>query len=263
MSSLNTASICFGEVLHKRTKPKVNDFRYKVFYLRIPMRSRKADPGTLSKFGVGDNHFSWVSFYDRDHGVGGADALAWLEGELKKSNVTDVDGEIWLLTFPRILGYTFKPVSFWFCHNATGKLKAILAEVNNTFGDRHWYLLEPDQKDQILLGEPLKSSKAFYVSPFFNIAGHYVFRFMRRISQDDKIQNVSRIEYWLNDHLQLTTSVSGEELPLTRNNTIRAIVKFPMLTFGIILKIHWQAIKLFTKGVKFHGKPPPPKSQIN
>ena len=261
MSLFNTASICFGEVLHQRTKPKVNAFRYGVFYLRIPMRSRKTNPGILSQFGVGDNRFSWVSFYDQDHGTGGSDALAWIEGELKNAKVSGVDGEIWLHTFPRVLGYAFKPVSFWFCHDGAGQVKAILAEVNNTFGDRHCYLLQSKQDDHIRFGETLESKKEFSVSPFFTIAGDYVFRFMRRQRPSAKIRDVSRIEYWLNDRLQLTTSVSGEEFPLTRRNTIRAIAQFPTQSVGIVVKIHWQALKLWIKGVKFLGKPQPTPNQ--
>lgn len=263
MSILNSASICFGEVLHNRTHPKKNSFRYGIFYLKIPMRSRRIDPGILSESGVGDHRFSWISFYDQDHGIGGSDSLAWIEGELQKSKLAGIDGEIWLHTFPRVLGYVFNPVSFWFCHNAAGQIKAILAEVNNTFGDRHCYLLEPHPNAEIHFGETLKVQKDFHVSPFFDLQGHYLFRFMRRTSSSEKIQNVSRIEYWLNEKIQLSTSISGEEFPLTRKNILRAIVKFPILSFGIILKIHWQAVRLFVKGIKFHGRQPQTKNKIN
>ena len=249
-------SICFGEVIHKRSNPKKNAFRYSVFYLRIPMRSRSANPKVLSKFGVGDNRFSWLSFYDQDHGIGDNDALNWIETEIKKSNITGVDGEIWLHTFPRVLGYVFNPVSFWFCHNAAGEIKVIFAEVNNTFGGRHYYLLESKQQDHIRFGEALEAKKDFHVSPFYYLAGRYQFRFMRRETAAGSAQNVSRIEYWIDDQLQLTTSISGQELPLTRQNAWLAIVKYPLQTFGITLKIHWQAIRLWAKGVVFYGKNP-------
>jgi DUF1365 family protein len=252
----NQASICFGEVLHKRTSPKINAFRYSVFYLRIPMKARRASPGLLSQYGVGDNHFSWISFYDRDHGIGGDDSLVWVESELKKFNVTDVDGEIWLHTFPRVLGYTFNPVSFWFCHNAAGQIKAILAEVNNTFGGRHSYLLKSTRNNHIALGEPLTTDKAFHVSPFYDVKGHYLFRFMRRQELDSEAQNVSRIEYWVDGQLQLSTSISGQDMLLSRKNVLRAILQFPISSIGIILKIHWQAIKLWFKGIQFYGKDP-------
>ena len=262
MASLNSASICFGEVLHKRTKPKKNAFRYPVFFLRIPMRSRNTDRTLLSKSGVGDNSFSWISFYDRDHGQGDLDALAWIENELKKSNINDVDGEIWLHTFPRILGYVFNPVSFWFCQNSEGQVKAVMAEVNNTFGDRHCYLLKPHQKKHIQYGESLIADKEFHVSPFFDVLGHYVFRFMRKETLANQTQNVSKIEYWQDNELLLSTSINGRELPLTKINMIKSIVKFPLLTFGVILKIHWQAIKLWYKGAKFYSRPTSTGSEI-
>jgi DUF1365 family protein len=196
-----------------------------------------------------------MSFYDCDHGQGEPDALAWIEDALKKSNIHDVDGEIWLHTFPRILGYTFNPVSFWFCENSFGELKAIMAEVNNTFGDRHCYLLKPNQKNKIHYGESLIADKIFHVSPFFDVLGHYVFRFMRKETTPGHIQHVSRIEYWLDKEQLLSSSIGGKELPLTKVNTLKSIVKFPLFTFGVILKIHWQAIKLWYKGAKFYGRP--------
>ena len=264
MAILNLASICFGEVIHKRTKPKINAFRYRVFYLRIPMRSRRIDSDILSGSGVGDNRFSWISFYDKDHGEGGSDALAWIETELKKANITGIDGEIWLQTFPRVLGYVFNPVSFWYCHNASGELKAIVAEVNNTFGDRHCYILEPNSihgENVISFGKDLAAKKIFHVSPFFDIVGNYIFRFMRRKSEAHGFQDVSRIEYWLNDEIQLTTSISGQENALTKKNVFLAITKFPLLCFGIMFKIHWQALKLWIKGAKFYSRPTPPSQQ--
>lgn len=262
MARLNLASICFGDVIHQRTKPKKNAFRYPIFFLRIPMRSRRIDPTILSDSGVGDNRFSWVSFYDRDHGQGNADALAWLESELKKRNIHHVDGEIWLHTFPRVLGYVFNPVSFWFCHDSQGALQAIMAEVNNTFGDRHCYLLSSKKNDPINYGENLTARKEFHVSPFFDVLGHYVFRFMRKETSMKEVKNVSRIEYWHDEELLLTTSISGHELPLTKKNILKAIVKFPFLCFGIIAKIHWQAIKLWYKGAKFYSRPTSTPSDI-
>lgn len=220
------------------------------------MRSRKQTPGLLSRHGVGDNCFSWTSFYDRDHGIGGNDSLAWVEAELAKSNVMDVDGEIWLHTFPRVLGYVFNPVSFWFCHDSTGKIKAIIAEVNNTFGGRHSYLLKSTQHEGISFGEALKTNKEFHVSPFYDVTGSYVFRFMRRTDSLTQTQNVSRIEYWDNEQLQLSTSISGKEMPLSRKNVLKAMVQFPISSIGIILKIHWQAFKLWLKGIHFYGTNP-------
>jgi DUF1365 family protein len=135
------------------------------------------------------NRFGLLAFHDRDHGDGGADALAWIEALLASEGVADADGEIWLHTYPRVLGYVFKPVSFWYCHRADGSLAAVVAEVNNTFGERHCYLLD---EPGLAWGRELRARKVFHVSPFCQVEGRYRFRFMRtaertvaRIDHDD------------------------------------------------------------------------------
>jgi DUF1365 family protein len=270
MALLNSASLLFGQVFHERRVPKKNKFNYGVFFIRIPMRSRHIDKKLLSQSGIGDNQFSWISFYDKDHGDGNAHSLIWAENILDNAGLKDVDGEIWLHTFPRVLGYVFNPVSFWFCHNSVGSLKAVLAEVNNTFGERHTYLLQPQiGKTEIAYGESLESKKIFHVSPFFDLKGEYVFHFMKRenshkIGQSKQhSQHLSKIEYFVDRELQLITSISGKEYPITRSTRLRAILSFPALTFGIIFKIHWQALILWLKGVSFYKKPPLPPTHIS
>ena len=108
------------------------------------------------------------SFHDRDHGDGRHDALAWLDEVLHGEGIADAGGEVWLQTYPRVLGYVFKPVSFWYCHRGDGSLAAIVVEVNNTFGERHCYLLDgPD----LAWGRELRARKVFHVSPFCAVAG--------------------------------------------------------------------------------------------
>ena len=257
----NFPSIHFGRVIHQRSTPK-NHFNYPVFYLRIPMRTRRLEPHLLKRHGIGDNHFSWISFFDRDHGVQEPDSLAWVEKIIGQSNLPPIDGEIWLHTFPRILGYVFNPVSFWFCHNISGKLIAIIAEVNNTFGERHSYVLNPPNQYEIFWGENLSAEKVFHVSPFFNVEGNYLFRFMRQPNNTNALRQVSRIEYFEKGVQVLMTSVSGTEFPLDWKNKFKAIASFPFLTFGVITKIHWQALKLWLKGAHFYKKPKPPSIQI-
>ncbi len=257
----NFPSIHFGRVIHQRSTPK-NHFNYPVFYLRIPMRTRRLEPHLLKRHGIGDNHFSWISFFDRDHGVQEPDSLAWVEKIIGQSNLPPIDGEIWLHTFPRVLGYVFNPVSFWFCHNISGKLIAIIAEVNNTFGERHSYVLNPPNQYEIFWGENLSAEKVFHVSPFFNVEGNYLFRFMRQPNNTNALRQVSRIEYFEKGVQVLMTSVSGTEFPLDWKSKFKAIASFPFLTFGVITKIHWQALKLWLKGAHFYKKPKPPSIQI-
>ena len=132
-----TPQIGLGQVRHVRLRPARNSFTYATYFLMLPMRGLRAQPSKA----LARNRFGLISFHDRDHGDGRADSLAWLDELLASEGVGDADGEVWLHCYPRVLGVTFKPVSFWYCHRADATLAAIVVEVNNTFGERHCYLL--------------------------------------------------------------------------------------------------------------------------
>jgi DUF1365 family protein len=240
------AQIATGVVRHRRLRPAANAFAYRTWFLLLPMRALRAQAEpALRRNGRG-----LVSFHDRDHGDGGADALAWAEALLASEGVHDADGEIWLQTYPRVLGYVFKPVSFWYCHRADGRLTAVLAEVNNTFGERHVYLLAGPE---LGFGRELRARKVFHVSPFCDVAGGYRFRFMRT---DERV--VARIDHDDAGGPLLQTSVSGALQPLTAASARRAFFSMPLMTLGVIARIHWQALRLWRKHVPFFSKPRPP-----
>ena len=235
-----------GDVRHLRLRPAVHGFDYPTYFLLLPMR-RMARHGTS---GLSRNRFGLLSFHDRDHGDGRSDALAWAETLLKQEGVDDADGEIWLQTYPRVLGYAFKPVSFWYCHRADGQLRAVIAEVNNTFGERHCYLLAGDQ---VAFGRELVADKVFHVSPFCRVTGRYRFRFMRT---DDRI--VARIEHDDSEGPLLITSVGGRLETLNRTTVARACLRMPLMTLGVTWRIHWHALRLWLKRVPFFTKPDAP-----
>ncbi len=242
------ALIGTGQVRHTRLRPAHNAFAYRTWFVLLPMRSWRHHPiGGLKR-----NRRGFVSFHDADHGEGGPDALAWVENLLEGSGV-QVSGEIWLHTYPRVLGYVFNPVSFWYAHDADGTLKAIVAEVNNTFGQRHSYVLTgPDMR----WGQELLATKTFHVSPFCQVVGAYRFRFMRTgqaAGQGER--TVARIDYDDDQGPLLQTSVSGTLTPLTPGSLFRTVLSMPLLTLGIMARIHWQAIKLLAKRVPFSTKP--------
>lgn len=251
------ALIGFGQVMHKRLRPVANAFNYPTYFLMLPMRSlHQNGSGALAH-----NRRGALSFFDRDHGDGGADALAWLDALLQREGVDDAGGEAWLHTYPRVLGYTFKPVSFWYCHRPDGRLRAIVVEVNNTFGERHCYLL-----DQPQYGQELSADKVFHVSPFCTLAGGYRFRFMHS-SAGGVRKTVARIDY--HDRPDdstagplLQTSVSGTLEPVTPASLRRALWRYPAMTLGVMARIHWQALRLWRKRIPFVSKPELPKNTV-
>ena len=250
------AMLGFGQVRHARSRPARHAFTYPTYFLMLPLRAMRAAQAPMQALPAGSalrrNRRGALSFYDCDHGDGRADALAWLDELLASEGIADAVGEVWLHTYPRVWGYAFKPVSFWYCHSTSGALRLIVVEVNNTFGERHCYLLE-----QPHYGQPLRADKALHVSPFCTLEGTYEFRFMRSTAGGAD-RTVARIDYHDDAGLLLKTSVSGELEPLTPASLRKALWRYPAMSFGLIARIHWQAMRLWLKRVPFVSKPPPP-----
>ena len=239
-----------GQVRHRRVRPAIHAFAYRSYFLMLPMRALRREPcAALHRNGSG-----WLSFHDTDHGDGGADSLAWLDGLLQAEGIENADGEVWLHCYPRVLGYAFKPVSFWYCQRADGELAAIVVEVNNTFGERHCYLL---QGAELAYGRALSATKVFHVSPFCKVAGRYRFRFM----QADQ-RTVARIDHEDDAGLLLQTSVSGDLMPLTEASARAAFFSMPAMSLMLMARIHWQALRLALKRVPFFGKPAAPEQLV-
>ncbi len=247
------ALIGFGQVRHTRLRPVVNRFDYAGYFLMLPMRTLRAH-GAARAGALALNRRALFSFHDRDHGDGrgpqDGGALAWLDEVLAREGIRDADGEVWLHCYPRVFGYTFKPVSFWYCHNEAGALRAIVVEVNNTFGERHCYLL-----DRPVWGMEQRAEKVFHVSPFCRIEGGYRFRFFL---DENFSRTLARIDHDDADGALLQTSVSGDLQPLDAEARRRALWRYPAMTFGVIARIHWQALRLWFKRVPFVRKPPLP-----
>jgi DUF1365 family protein len=238
-----SAELLTGTVMHRRLRPVAHRFFYRVFFLRLPLTR-------LEGAAIPVNRAGWCSFHFRDHGArDGTHPLAWIRALLAREGIA-ADGEVWLQCFPRVLGYVFNPVSFWFCEDRAGNLKAVLAEVNNTFGERHSYLLRA--------GAALEAQKAFHVSPFFPVAGRYRFRFEERGGM-----RVARIDYLDEAGALLHTSISGSPRPLTRAALAAAFLAHPFMTLGVMGRIHWQALRLWLKRVPFHRKPAPPAEEFS
>jgi hypothetical protein len=256
------AQLYFGQVMHRRMRPVKNRFVYPVFFLRVPL----SDPHCLRGPLFGVNCWNLFSFYFRDHGArDGSSPLGWIRALLVSEGLGDVAGEVWLQTFPRVLGYVFNPVSFWFCHDRSGALRAVLCEVSNTFGERHHYLLAHPDGGPINVrpeGAALRARKVFHVSPFCAVGGEYRFCF-RQEGEGAGATVLARIDYADEAGDLLHTSISGRAAPFTTIALARAFVTYPWMTLLMIARIHWQAARLWIKRVPFFSKPVPPVEDVS
>lgn len=238
-----------GWVSHARPKSleggrtiRANSFRYPIFNVLIPVNNHPVVglPSVLSVDAM--NYLE-----------GGGKSLGQEVQEFLEINLNYRPDSIWLQTLPRMFGYVFNPVSFWFCYKA-GCLDAVLVEVNNTFGDRHHYFLD-DLKNSKTPTRVLK--KDFHVSPFFPIAGHYEFEFFK--SMDRSLVKISLKD---GEQLKLYTEISLNLRPIRGLSSFYFIGKYGWLTPMVVLKIHYQALKLWWKGAKFYSRPLPPSEKI-
>lgn len=241
-----------GQVIHHRLRPVDHRFVYPVFCLRVSLDA----PEALESCGIRLNRRGIVSLHYRDYGRrDGSNPVQWVREALAHAGLPS-GGAVWLQTFPRLFGYAFNPVSFWFCHHPQGHLMALIAEVNNTFGDHHCYLLQPQGGGAVHAGSELVCSKAFHVSPFLKVEGKYHFSL-----RETGTTSLVRINHSDALGLLLKTSIGGHLEPLDRKAVRAALWRQPLLTFGVIARIHWQALKLWLRKVPFYGARPPATSQ--
>ena len=259
------AEICRGRVFHKRFRPAEHHFSYSVFFLRLPL-------SRLNQLGnrwLSVDRFNLLSFATRDYGPRDGSSLeTWMRNLLQGEGIDSADGEIVLQTFPRLLGYVFNPISVWYCFDRQGRLRAALAEVSNTFGERHNYLVAHADQRPIEAGDWLRSRKVFHVSPFCEVKGHYRFRFEqvagRAFAQIDYYDTGDAGDAGSADAGKLiVTTLHGAAEPLTSRAALLAFLGHPLMTFGVVARIHWQALKLWLKRVPFFTKPEPPSIHIS
>ena len=233
-----------ARVMHKRLRPFVHRFDYRVFTLLLDIDELPDLDRRLRGFSY--NRANLLSFWDRDHGPrDGTPLRPWIEGHLAHAGIDIAGGPVRLLCFPRLLGYVFNPLSIWFCSHPTQGLQAILYEVRNTFGESHSYLIPvaADQRD----GRPIVQAcdKRFYVSPFIEMESDYRFR----LREPDERLSVL-IRQAVRDGEILLATMTGRRVPLTATSLLRAAIAFPLMTQKVIVAIHWQALRLWLKGAR-------------
>jgi len=247
----------FGPIRHVRLRPLRRVFSYPGVFLRLRVDTDAAQRSARALapwFAI--DRAAPVGFRSADHGDGRTPLADWARGLCAQAGI-DVDGPIWLHCLPRMLGYAFKPVSFWFCHDRQGALRAVVAEVNNTFGERHCYLLAEPDGSVLRPGRELQARKVFHVSPFCSLEGGYRFRFVNRPDRA-----LARIDYHDAEGPLLLTSLSGELVPAGPAALRRALLGQPLFTVGVIARIHLQALRLWWSRVPFHTKPAAPEAFV-
>lgn len=243
-----------GRVMHERLRPARHRFDYPICYVACDLA--RLDAIQRPWFGI--DRLAPLSLRRRDYGPrDGRDLEPWMRHQLAQARIP-ADGEIWLLTIPRVFGYAFNPVSFWFCHDRDGALRALYADVRNTFGAHHGYLLSADAHAPITDDTALRCRKALHVSPFCKIEGDYVFRVRRQGSH-----LAVTIDYHDRQGLLIRTALGLQAQPLFAARAWRTLLRRPLLAADVMAKIHWQALRLWLKRVPFYGKIPPAAAGAN
>ncbi|MFK7878531.1 DUF1365 domain-containing protein [Roseobacter sp.] len=242
-----------GQTFHGRKGAVENAFRYSVDYVLLDAEAEVKAPRLFARNGP-----SLTSLHDTDHGgpPKAGRGAEWVRDVLEQHQITGVS-KIELLAQPRTLGHVFNPVSFWLCRRDDDALITVIAEVSNTFGDRHSYLCYHPDLRVIAPGDTLTANKIFHVSPFQPVGGGYAFRF--------DITD-ARIGIWI-DYSRgeggLIATLTGKRKPLTNRAILGFALRRPFGARRVLALIHWQALKLWFKGASYRARPTPPEKEVS
>lgn len=244
-------------VVHKRLRPFLHRFSYRVMSLYVDVEQLPALGRKLRLFS--HNRWNLFSIYNRDHGArDGSSLRGWIDRHLDGAGIDLDGGPVRLLTCPRVLGYVFNPLSLWFCFHRNGELRAVLYEVNNTFGERHSYLVPIEggaRRDEVLSHE---ADKQLYVSPFLGMDARYAFRLT---APADRF--AISIQQSNARGLQMVACQHGRRERLTDRRLLRLFLANPLLGLKVIGAIHWQALRLWRKGARLQQRPTAPSADVS
>lgn len=237
------SALYFGRVMHSRLRPKTHRFTHRVFSVLLDVDEIPSLASRLRLFSL--NRFNLFSFHDRDHGDADGQPLRnWAEARLAEHGITLDGGRIQLLCFPRVFGYVFNPLSVWYCRADDGTLKALIYEVHNTFGERHAYVcpVDPACGRDGIIGQA--AEKAFYVSPFIDMAAEYRFR----VRTPGERMSILIREYGPAGEI-LRATLSGTRRNLTDRVLLGAFFTHPLMTLKVSMAIYWHAFRLWRKKI--------------
>jgi DUF1365 family protein len=248
--SADSSALYLGTVMHQRLRPRRHRLRYRIFSLLLDLDELDGLAARLWLFSR--NRFNLFSFADRDHGNGSSEPLrAQIEHQLTAAGIAPDGGPIRLLTMPRVLGYVFNPLSVYFCYRRAGALAAIVYEVNNTFGERHNYLVPVSGESTGMIYQ--ECVKQLFVSPFLDTEMNYSFRV---------IPPESRVGIAITGRDAhgpiIVASLFARRASLNDTGLALASVVYPLLTLKVIAGIHWEALRIWLKGVRLHDHRPAP-----
>jgi DUF1365 family protein len=239
------AKLYAGRVAHIRHTPFIHKFAYRIWMLCIELD--QIDALAQSTFLFAHNRFALLSIHDKDHGFrDGRTLRAYVEDALASENLQKFSSNITFITMPRLLGYAFNPISFYFCYDANQKLGAVLHQVKNTFGDQIGYLMPVHDSARIRQSAP----KRMHVSPFFDLRGGYRFA----LTPPGEHFSVS-IQYGTKEEKRMTATMALRARPWSRPSLLRLLLEMPATPLKVIFAILWQALKIRLRGARFHGVP--------
>ncbi len=264
---MQQALVYKGELFHSRSRPRRHSFSQKMYYVSLNINDLKSAKNTF--FGV--ENFNLLSFYSKDHGrltqkknKKATDLHDWARSALQAAGIGWDPAEVWLTSFPRVLGYVFNPISFWHCYDKKQNLRAIICEVNNTFGETHSYVLAKPELDTIQDGEWFDANKVFHVSPFFDVKGRYDFRFQGHpLSQSNFKVDILYYENSDDEKPIFNANFKLKPEALTSATTFKLVFQYPLLTLFVMANIHYQAFKIWRKKAGFRKKPKAPSEMFS
>jgi uncharacterized protein len=243
------AALYVGEVMHARLKPMGHRFNYRVMSLLIDLDRLDAADRQSRLFGV--NRAALYSFHEADYGARDGSCLRlYAQRRAAEHGVDLTGGRVSLLCYPRLLGFTFNPLSVYFCHRAGGELALVIYEVRNTLGDIHAYVLPVKPGEISDAGFRQEQEKLFYVSPFIEMATRYHFR----VSPPQERVKLRILETDREGPL-LAATFMGRRRSLTDAALLRAFFALPLVTLKIVAAIHWEALRLWLKGARLMQRP--------